>query len=132
MGAHVPQVKGDWLRVGALVAMQPDGGSNWLLGIVRRISRESGGEAQVGIQTISRAPEPVALHVLVGDTVSLDTEPGILLGSELPDGPPELLLRPGVHTADQGMVLERDGRKVVLRPSAVTERGADYERLTCR
>jgi hypothetical protein len=132
MGAHVPQVKGDWLRVGALVALQPDGGSNWLLGIVRRISRDRGGEAQVGIQTIARAPQPVALHVQVDDAVSIDTEVGILLGADVPDGPVEVLLRPGVHTADQILVFERDGRKMMLFPSAVNERGADYERVSCR
>jgi hypothetical protein len=132
MAAHVPQVKGDWLRVGALVALQPEGGSNWLLGVVRRISRERGGEAQVGIQTVSRAPEPVALHVLVGDTISLDTEPGILLGAGEGDTPIEVLLRPGVHIADQNLVLERGERRIQLHPDAVRERGADYELLSCR
>jgi hypothetical protein len=132
MAAHVPQVKGDWLRVGALVALQPEGGSNWLLGVVRRISRDRGGEAQVGIQTVSRAPQPVALHVQVGDTVSLDTELGILLGSGDTGVPVEVLLRPGVHVADQNLVLKRDGRKVLLVPDAVRERGADYELISCR
>lgn len=132
MLAHVPHVKGDWLRVGALVALQPEGGSNWLLGIVRRISRDRGGEAQVGIQTISRAPKAVALHILVGETVSLDTELGILMDSEDPDGPIDVLLRPGVHVADQNLVVERAGRKLVLLPVAVEERGADYERVSCR
>lgn len=132
MLAHVPQVRGDWLRVGALVALQPEGGSNWLLGIVRRISRDRGEEAQVGIQTVSRTPEPVQLHVQVGETVSLDTELGILLGSDAPDGPVGVLLRPGVHVADQNLVFERAGRKVVLQPGAVDERGADYERVMFR
>ncbi len=132
MAAHVPQVKGDWLRVGALVALQPEGGSNWLLGIVRRISRDRVGEAQVGIQTVSRSPQFVALHVQVGDSVSLDTELGILLGPDIPDGPVEVLLRPGVHVADQNLVFEQEGRKVVLITGAVNERGADYERLSCR
>src|SRR5207253_3841330 len=31
-GAIVPQVKADWLRVGTLLAMQPDGGTNWIVG----------------------------------------------------------------------------------------------------
>src|SRR5574343_1401150 len=38
-GALLSQGAGDWLRVGALIAMQPEGGSNWLLGIVRRCLR---------------------------------------------------------------------------------------------
>ncbi len=29
-GALVPQVRGDWLRIGCLIAMQPEGGDNWL------------------------------------------------------------------------------------------------------
>jgi len=132
MAAHVPQVKGDWLRVGALVAMQPEGGANWLVGIVRRITRERGGEAQVGIQTLSRAPQGVALHVQVGESVSLDTEPGILLGAEDGEASVEIVLRPGVHVADQNLVLERDGRKVLLVPDTVRERGADYERVGFR
>ena len=32
-----------------------DGGTNWVVGIVRRVNRVSGQEARVGIQTISRA-----------------------------------------------------------------------------
>jgi hypothetical protein len=74
----------------------------------------------------------VALHVQVDDAVSIDTEVGILLGADVPDGPVEVLLRPGVHTADQILVFERDGRKMMLFPSAVNERGADYERVSCR
>jgi hypothetical protein len=130
LAAHVPQVKGDWLRVGVLVAMQPEGGSNWLLGIVRRISRDRGGEAQVGVQTISRAPQPVELRVKAGATVPLDTEVGILLGPQ-EESSVELLVRPGVHVDDQNLVLEGDGRRMLLVPEAVQERGVDYERLSC-
>jgi len=132
MAAHVPQARGDWLRVGALLALQPEGGSNWLIGIVRRVSRDRGGEAQVGIQTVSRAPQRAELHVQVGESVSLDTELGILLGLDDAETPVEILLRPGVHVPDQNLVLEREGRKVVLWPEAVRERGADYELINCR
>jgi hypothetical protein len=54
-GALVPQVRGDWLRIGCLLAMQPEGGENWLIGVVRRLSRPSLQQAAVGIQTIARA-----------------------------------------------------------------------------
>src|SRR5262249_30551266 len=55
-GAVVPQLKGDWLRVGALLAMQPEGGSNWVVGIVRRVNKTSGQQARVGIETLSKTP----------------------------------------------------------------------------
>ena len=131
MAANVSEVKGDWLRVGVLVATQPEGGMNWLLGIVRRITRDRSGNAQVGIQTVSRFPVVVALHVQVGETVSIDTEPGVLLGPATSETPVEVLLRPGVHVADQNFVLERDGRKVLLVPDTVRERGFDYELISC-
>jgi len=56
IGAHVPLVGKDWLRVGALVGMQPDGGGNWLLGVVRRLVRESDSFACVGMETLSKSP----------------------------------------------------------------------------
>jgi len=132
MGAAVPQVKGDWLRVGVLLAMQPEGGENWLLGVVRRITRTRAGDAQVGIQTVSRQPGSVALQVQAGDTVSLDTEPGILL-THLPGaGEVDVMLRPGVYVAGHNLLFERAGRKLVLEPLRVEERGLDYELVRCR
>ncbi|MBV8030718.1 MAG: hypothetical protein JO035_04345, partial [Betaproteobacteria bacterium] len=62
-GAVVPQAKGDWLKIGALLAMQPDGGNNWVIGIVRRVSKSSGSEARVGIETLSRAPEVLRFSI---------------------------------------------------------------------
>ena len=38
-GALLSTIPGEWLKVGALVAMQPAGGDNWVLGIVRRYQR---------------------------------------------------------------------------------------------
>ena len=41
--------------------MQPEGGDNWLLGIVRRYHRSSESEAQVGILTIARQTALIAM-----------------------------------------------------------------------
>ncbi len=132
MGALVQQVKGDWLRVGALLALQPEGGENWLLGVVRRITRTRTGDAQVGIQTLARQPSPVALQVQAGDTVSLDTEPGILLAHAPSAQETDVMVRPGVHVAGHNLLFERGGRTMVLVPAGVEERGVDYERVRCR
>jgi hypothetical protein len=132
MGAHVPRLKGDWLRVGVLVALQPEGGENWLLGIVRRIARAHAGDAQVGIQTISRQPSAVTLKVQAGDAVSLDTEAGILLAQSPGSNEADLMLRPRVHVAGHNLILERAGRNVVFIPIRVEERGGDYELVRCR
>ena len=78
-GALVPQVRGDWLRIGCLIAMQPEGGDNWLIGVIRRLSRPSVTQAAVGIQTLARSAVPVQLHVQMGNTTTLGTEVGIIL-----------------------------------------------------
>ncbi len=123
IGAVVPQLKGDWLRVGALLAMQPDGGANWVVGIVRRLNRTSAQEARVGIQTLSRAPAlaPFALR----DT---GHHVGVLLPSPmLGSGDTSIALRAGVYARGQNLELEREGRTHVFLPQGAPEAGDDYE-----
>jgi hypothetical protein len=131
-GALVPQVRGDWLRIGCLLAMQPEGGENWLIGVVRRLSRPSLQQAAVGIQTIARSAVPVALRVHSGHIVSDGTETGILLNPTSPDGEMQLLVRAGVHAPGQSFSFDLNGRHTVLLPVGVPERRADYELLRCR
>ena len=131
-GALVPQVRGDWLRIGCLLAMQPEGGENWLIGVVRRLSRPSLQQAAVGIQTIARSAVPVSLRVHTGHIVSDGTESGILLNPTSPDGEMQLLVRAGVHAPGQSFSFDLNGRHTVLLPVGVPERRADYELLRCR
>lgn len=121
-GAAVPQVKGDWLRVGALIAMQPEGGSNWIAGMVRRVNRTAGQEARVGIQTLSKAPQALELE-LRGARV-----PALLL----PGGDPASLetsiaLKPAIFAAGANAEAEHSGRQHLYIPQGVVERGDDYE-----
>lgn len=91
-GAVVPQLKGDWLRVGALVALQPEGGSNWVLGMVRRVNKLDAQQARVGIETLSKTP---ALSRFAVAGVASVTELGVLLKSgDAADA--RIVLKPGV------------------------------------
>jgi hypothetical protein len=121
-GALVAQTRGDWLRVGALVGLQPEGGTNWLVGVVRRVHRTSGQQARVGVETLSRAPE-IARLALGGAT-----EVGVLLHPSVP-GAAELriALRPGVFAPGQNLE-SRSGEPLrVYLPTRIDERGEDYE-----
>jgi hypothetical protein len=69
IGAHVALIGQDWLRVGCLLGMQPEGGNNWLIGVVRRFSRESDAIGVVGVQTLSKTPQS-----FVADSGGLRTE----------------------------------------------------------
>lgn len=132
-GASVSQMKGEWLKIGCLVGLQPEGGTNWIVGIVRRFQRESAQTGSAGIQTLSRTPLPVKVKPQSGPMgTSHDAKTAILLNPS--DSAPEaqLLLRGGVLVAGQNLLLERNGKAYLLMPTGDIERGDDYELVRCR
>jgi hypothetical protein len=127
-GAIVPQVKGDWLKVGTLLAMQPDGGTNWVVGAIRRVSRTSAQEARVGIETISRAPKIAKFRVR-----GLGEEAGILLpAAVLGSGEVSVALRAGVYPPGQNLEATFEGREHVFMPQGVAQKAEDYELVRFR
>ena len=122
-GAVVPQLKGDWLRVGALLALQPEGGNNWVIGLVRRVNKTSAQEARVGIETLSKAPA-MSDFTISGSAGA--KEQGVLLvnGSA---AEARIVLRPGVFAPAQNLEVTRGQRAHVFIPQGVAERGEDYE-----
>ena len=125
-GASVPQIKGEWLRIGCLLALQPEGGNNWVLGIVRRFNRESPQQGSVGIQALARNMEAVQLLTPDGAEsgeicVLLDPQ-GIATASEA-----TVLLRNGVMVPGQNLEFELGGKQIMLLPHGMVERGDDYE-----
>ena len=122
-GAVVPQVKGDWLRVGALLALQPEGGSNWVLGVVRRVNKTAAQQARVGIETLSKTP---VLSKFAVSGVASASEQGVLLkDGEAAEA--RIVLKPGVFAPAQNLEIARGERHHVYIPQAVAERGEDYE-----
>jgi hypothetical protein len=125
-GAIVSQVKGDWLRVGALVAMQPEGGSNWVVGLVRRVNKTVGQQARVGIQTLSRSPA-VSQFVISGSRGGTGEQGVLLKGNDPASAEVQIALRPGVFAPGQNLEATRGGRQHVYMPTAFGESGEDYE-----
>ncbi len=123
-GAVVPQLKGDWLRVGVLLALQPEGGSNWVVGLVRRVHKTSAREAQVGIQSLSKAPLLAQFSVSGAGAAS---EQGVLLRDAAAPGETRIVMRPGVYAPVQNLEADHAGRRHIYMPQGVAERGEDYE-----
>jgi hypothetical protein len=122
-GAVVPQLKGDWLRVGALLALQPEGGSNWVLGVIRRVNKTAGQQARVGIETLSKTP---VLSQFAMSGVATVSEQGVLLkNGEAAEA--RIVLKPGVFAPSQNLEIARGERHHIYIPQAVAERGEDYE-----
>jgi hypothetical protein len=132
-GAIVPQLRGDWLKIGRLLGLQPEGGSNWIVGVVRRLQRDTLQQGAVGIQTLGRAPQPVPVRLVASRIgANSDTETAILLGPI--DFAPEvqLLLRNDVLLPGQNLQIEQDGKTYLLLPTGAMERGDDYDLVRCR
>jgi len=127
-GAIVPQAKGDWLRVGTLLALQPDGGTNWVVGAIRRVNRTSAQEARVGIETLSRAPRVARFRVR-----GLGEETGLLLPSAvLGSGEVSVALRAGVYPPGQNLEATLDGREHIYLPQGNPARADDYDLVRFR
>jgi len=122
-GAVVPQLKGDWLRVGALLALQPEGGNNWVLGVVRRVSKTAAQQARVGIETLSKAP--VLSKFAVAGARSMQEQGVLLRNGDASEA--RIVLKPGVFAPAQNLEIARGDRQHVYIPQAVAERGEDYE-----
>ena len=123
-GASIPELKGEWLKIGCLLGMQPEGGDNWVLGVVRRLQREIPLKGVVGIQTIAKSAQLVQLRVSGGT----GGETGIRVGDG-GDSPGEarVLLRAGVFVPGQNMEYQKGAQTCLLMPQGVVESGEEYE-----
>ncbi len=126
IGAQVSLVGKDWLRVGSLVAMQPEGGSNWLVGIVRRFSRESEAIGIVGIETLSKNPTG---HI--ADSQGLPT-PVVLLDPPQEGGEVRVTLSIAAWEEQKPLLVDVGGHFWRLAPGTLVETGAGHVIGTCR
>ena len=130
-GAIVPQVKGDWIKVGSLLGVLSEGAQYWGAGVVRRITHDGFQQRRVGIQLVSKAVIPVHLTP-AGNVSSINLlrfgDHGVLLSTS-PDkhGDIALLLRIGSYTQQQALEMDVRGKKYYLMPRKLVEAGEDFD-----
>ena len=143
-GATVLPVKGDWLKIGALVAVQPEmpsgGGGRWDLAIVRRLARDSAAgtavsksQASTGVQLLSRTAIAVSLTNAGGAWGDgRSTIDGIYFADPEQAGATVLALPANSYLPGEQVQTEIDGRMHILFPVAVIDQGEDYELISFR
>jgi len=127
-GAVVSQIPADWLKVGALLAMQPEGGENWLIGIVRRYQRTTENEARVGIETFAR--QAVSIEVKAKTASSYAAVPGIpslLVEEGCEAGEVRLVLPAASFDLRESLEYTHQGKRYLLTPVAMQEHNAEFE-----
>ena len=111
-----------------MVAVQPEGGNNWLLGIVRRYSRQSENEARAGIESLSRTVAAVELKPRTASSyAAVNNIPGLWLLDGSEPGEARLLLPPSTFDMRESLEFDSDGKRHLLTPLAMTESTSDYE-----
>lgn len=130
-GVLLSNIPGEWLRVGALLALQPEGGDNWLLGIIRRYRRESENESRVGIEALSRNVASVELKPRTSSSfAAASTVPGLLLEDGSEGEEIRVVLPPAAFDLRESLEYLRDGKRYLLAPVALQEQTEDYD-LAC-
>jgi hypothetical protein len=125
-GAAIESLRGDWLKVGSLLSMQPEGGENWVLGIVRRYVRDSEAHASVGIQTLAR--QAVSVQLLPrASTYGATDIPGIRLPEDRNAGEIRLVLPVATFDVRESLECQQGERRFLLTPIELVEAGSDFE-----
>jgi len=128
-GAGIPEIKGDWLKIGCLLGLQPEGGDNWVLGVVRRLHREIPQKGSVGIQTIAKSAQLAHLSVSGG----AGGETGILIGGDSRSpGEVHVLLRAGAFLPGQNLEYRKGEASCLLMPQSVVEGSEEHELIRFR
>lgn len=125
-GAIITHLKGDWIRLGCLIALQPSGGDNWLLCTIRRYHRYSDIGAAVGIQTLGRKISTVDLFPHQPGE-NRPSHPALCIHDGNEPGEVRLIIPPGGFRARQTLVMEGGAQKALLTPVLLINREPEYE-----
>jgi hypothetical protein len=132
-GIIVPERRGEWLQVGVLIGVLPEGeGARWGASVVRRVETDARGQRRVGVQVLSRAVVPGTLCTKRADGERGAPHNVVLLAAEpSPSGYLQLLLRPEAFALRGTLEATRlsDGKSFELMPSGLVESGPDFDRV---
>lgn len=133
-GAVIPQAKSDWVRVGAVLGVKPEGVNNWGIGIVRRMSRDTRQQGHVGVQTLAKAAKAVKLRAMPSQWGSgaagraADSQPAVLLSDGSGTlGEATLLMRPNSFSAAQSFEMTVNAGTRLLIPQELLDHGDDFD-----
>jgi hypothetical protein len=108
------------LAINTLLLMQPEGGNNWLLGVVRRFARESETSASVGIETLAKQPRALCVN-----SGGIQTE--VILIDPWETSAQVRVALPATAWEDNiAMTFSDEGKLVKLFPDGQVQSGPDY------
>lgn len=131
-GVVVPAGKGEWLRVGVLVALRTETDSSWDIGIIRRVKGDEHRQHRIGIQLISKTAMPVYLRRAGSADLGAKRQSAILLGSRASrSGSLHIVARRDLLGGREPLeaMYGSPATTVTLERSGVIESGQDFDWL---
>lgn len=125
--AGVDDQCGAWLKIGALLSMQPEGGENWVLGVVRRYNKDSDAHATVGIQALSRQAQSIELRPRTSGFSATGAIPGVWLREGNAPDEARLVLPFASFDVRENLEFIHEGRRYMLTPVELEEAGDNFE-----
>jgi hypothetical protein len=121
----------DWVKMGKLLAMRPDPGADWRLGVVRRITRVDQEWRKIGVEFISDRPRLAHIDPEAMASMSYSVDDAGLLPSGqsatvllVPIGDAELILMESAKYAHgKTYRLQHDGDTAHIRLDTVRDKG---------
>jgi hypothetical protein len=107
--------------------MQPEGGENWVLGVVRRYNINSEANSSVGIQALSRHARSVELRPRTSGFSATGAIPGIWLHEDSKPGEARLVLPSASFDVRETLEFVHDGQRYLMVPIELEETGGDFE-----
>jgi hypothetical protein len=122
VGAQAPNTAAEWLQVGSLIGLQPEGGQ-WVMGVVRRFQRGRDARSLVGVETLATHPLPVVVYD--GET---DTHTQAVALDALAEGDAVRIVLAGRRfETRQSLFLTVGDAEMRLDPLELVERGREYD-----
>ena len=118
---------GEWLKIGILLCIQPEGGDNWVLGMVRRCSIAPDARASIGIQTLSRNARSIELRPRASGFLASDAIPGIWLRDDNAASDIRLAMPKGSFDLRDSLEFVLDGDRYLLTPVELEEAADSFE-----
>jgi len=126
-GARVDDHASEWLKLGSLLSMQPEGGNNWVLGVVKRFSKDAEDHASVGIQALARRAQSIELRPRSSGFSATGAIPGIWLREANEPGESRLVLPRDSFMVRENLEFEHEGQRYLLTPIELLESGRSFE-----
>lgn len=128
-GATLNYVRGDWVKLGALVGVKTEEGRYWGIAVVRRLHRATETDHHVGLQLLAPAALPIELvPVEQGRAAEASPRRALLLSAQ-PDenGEVEIALEVGAFSNSSRFVVQINGARYLLVASQLVEAGDDFD-----